>query len=87
MGAATIAAGFGSGGAAAITVGVALARNDVDNNTRAYVAGAAVELGSGALEIDASTDNTINSLSVAASLGVAFGSGGGIAVSVLALTQ
>ncbi|GAM76380.1 yapH protein [Vibrio ishigakensis] len=88
VGAATIAAGFGSGGAAAITVGVALARNDVDNNTRAYVAGAAVDLGNtgapgatGALDIDASTDNTINSLSVAASLGVAFGSGGGIAVS------
>ncbi|WP_261817079.1 LEPR-XLL domain-containing protein [Vibrio gallicus] len=79
--AATIAAGFGSGGAVAITVGVALARNEVDNNTRAFVAGADVVLGTGAIDIDATTDNTIDSLSIAASLGVAFGAGGGIAVS------
>ncbi|WP_117236182.1 LEPR-XLL domain-containing protein [Vibrio maerlii] len=79
-GAASIAAGFGSGGGIAGTIGVALARNEVDNNTRAYVSGADVEL-TGALDIDASADNTIESTSVAASVAVAFGSGGGFAVS------
>ncbi|CAM2780863.1 LEPR-XLL domain-containing protein [Vibrio rarus] len=79
--AASVAAGFASGGAAAVTIGVALARNEIDNNTRAYVAGADVDLGTGALDIDASTDNTIDSLSVAASLGVAFGSSGGLSIS------
>ncbi len=79
--AASIAAGFGSGGGIAGTIGVALARNTIDTNSKAYVAGADLELGTGSLNLEANSDNDITSTSVAASVAVAFGSGGGIALS------
>ncbi|WP_261842146.1 LEPR-XLL domain-containing protein [Aliamphritea ceti] len=79
-GAASLAAGFGSGGGLSGTIGVALARNTVDNDTRAYVANASVALGSGALDLNATTNNTIKAVSVAASVGFAVGSGGGISI-------
>lgn len=80
-GAATIAAGFGSGGGISGTIGVALARNNVNSKNSAYIKNATVELSDSALDINSTTNNTISATSVAASLGIAVGSGGGISLS------
>ncbi|WP_315980891.1 hypothetical protein [Aliamphritea spongicola] len=79
-GAASLAAGFGAGGGISGSVGVSLARNTVDNDTRAYI-NQVSQISSGAVSLNAATDNTVKAVSVAASVAAAGGAGGGISLS------
>jgi hypothetical protein len=71
--AASVAAAFGTVGAA-LSIGVSLASNSVDNRVEAFIADADVTASSGAITVKATEDASINALSVAASVAV----GGGI---------
>ncbi|MEH6442872.1 MAG: LEPR-XLL domain-containing protein [Oceanospirillaceae bacterium] len=80
-GSVSIGARVGSGGNATLVIGVALASNTIDNNTRAYILGVSeVNVNSANVIISATSNNTITSTSFAASLAVAIGSGGSASI-------
>ncbi len=80
-GSASIGASFGAGGGVSVTIGVALAKNELDNNTRAYIRNADnVGTGTGKIALDATANNTIEAISVAATLAVSGGAGGGLSL-------
>jgi hypothetical protein len=76
-GAASIAGSYGSSVGGSLSIGVALAQNIVNNNTRAYLEKVG-HLKTNDITLNALADNTIKATSVAASIAAGF-SGGGIA--------
>ena len=82
VGAASLAAGFGTT-AVAVTVGVSIARNEIDNDVYAGISGdQTVATTNGGITIDATSDGKIEAQSYAASLGIGIGAGtGGVALS------
>jgi hypothetical protein len=77
-GAAAITGGFGGTGVA-VSIGVALAHNMIDNNVAAYISGSTVTSTGGNIEVHAVEHSLINSVSAAAALAVGIG---GVGVSV-----
>ena len=82
-GAASLAAAFGLTAGVAVSVGIALATNQIDNEISAYITNAdqSVKTTTGGISIDASETATIDALSLAASIALGAGSTAGIAVS------
>ena len=90
-GAASIAAGFGQVGVS-VSLGVAIASNDIDNTIRAFITGAddGISAVKGDIDVHASDNSTMNVDAVAASLavsggmvGVALAGAGAIAENVI----
>ena len=81
-GAASLAAGFGTT-AVAVTIGVSIALNEIDNDVYAGISGdQTVATTNGGITIDATSDGKIEAKSYAASLGIGIGTGtGGVALS------
>ncbi|MCJ8298958.1 MAG: hypothetical protein MJK13_08500, partial [Pseudomonadales bacterium] len=84
-GSVSIGARVGSGGNATLVIGVALASNTIDNDTRAYILGvpevnATNAAGIGSVTLSATSNNTITATSFAASLAIAIGSGGSASI-------
>ena len=81
--AASLAAAITGGGGAAVSVGVSLATNRIDNAVEAYIANADVGVTTtvGAVSLDAIEEANIDAVSVAASLAIGGGSGFGGGVS------
>ena len=82
-GAASLAAGIGSTTGVAVSVGISLAINEINNQVAAYIANADnfVKTTSGGITISASESATIEAFSLAASLAAGVGGTTGIAVS------
>jgi hypothetical protein len=78
-GSASVAAAFGGVGVG-VSIGVALGHNMISNNVAAYILESDVTSTSGGIAVEAVERSLINSVSAAASLGVAIG-GVGVAVS------
>ena len=80
-GAASIAGGFGGGGGA-LTIGVAIAINQITDDVEAYISGVpSLSTNPGGVSLTATDSATISATSAAASLGAAIGGTAGIAVS------
>ena len=81
-GAATVAAAFGAYAGVAVSIGIALAENDIGNVVAAFItgAGSVLDATSGSLALSASESAQIDALTWAASLAVGGGIGG-VAVS------
>ncbi|MCJ8339821.1 MAG: LEPR-XLL domain-containing protein [Pseudomonadales bacterium] len=78
---ASLAASYGSTVGAALAIGVALAENEVNSNTAAYIEGVA-QINSGTVTLNALADNTIIAEAYAASLAVGLsGAGGALGIS------
>jgi hypothetical protein len=75
VGAASLAVAVAQGGVS-LTVGVALARNTSDNETRALISGSTVKAREGGISVSAVDTATLSGDSVAASVAVGIGLGG-----------
>ena len=81
-GAASIAGSYGGTAGVAVSIGVSLARNNIDNTVEAYINSPhLVETTVGGVSLTAEEAASIRAVSVAASLAAGFGGTGGIAVS------
>ena len=71
-----IAAAVG-GPSAAVSIGISVSTSEIDNDIKARINGSTVSATNGNIELTATSDATIDTLSMGGALGVAAGGGGG----------
>ncbi len=81
VGASLSVAGSGGGDAVTISIGVSIARNDIDNTINAYIENSTVTAAAGNIRVSVLEDATIAALAVAASVAASGGSTDAVALS------
>ena len=82
VGAASIAGGFGGAAGVAVSIGISIARNTIDDSVAAYIAGVgSLSSGGNAVSVTATEGADISAIAVTASFAAGGGGAAGVAVS------